>query len=144
MGETTTAVGAAEAINGALGAIMQGSLAVFGDIFGGRIDNIHIITGAHAEPDGRLLVHFNEGETLTVWDPEGVRVAPDEFRISSATRVRWEWFWYGRDKTPENRYFIEHVVRAGLVEASSDDPRHGASAFAPSLDRNAVELLGMM
>jgi len=144
MGEVTTAVSAADAINEALGVIKQGSLVMFGDIFGGRIDNIHVVIGAHAEPDGRLVVHFNEGETLTVWDPEGVRVAQDEFRIASATRVRWEWFWYGRDKTPDNRCFIEHVVRDGLVRASSDYPRYGASTFAPSLDRNAVELFGMM
>ena len=144
MGGMGMAVGAAEAINEALGAIKQGSLVVFGDIFGGRIDNIHVITGAHAEQDGRLIVEFNEGETLTVWNPEGVRVSLVEFRISTATRVRWEWFWYGRDKTPDNRCFIEHVVRDGLVQASSDYPRYGASSFAPSLDRNAVELLGMM
>ena len=47
--------------------ITSGSLAVFGDVFGGRIDDIHVITAARVIGDPeRLLIDFNEGETLEV------------------------------------------------------------------------------
>ena len=56
--------------------VKRGSLVVFGDIFGGRIDNIHTVTaaGALGDPE-RLIVEFDEGETLEVWDPGNATVS---------------------------------------------------------------------
>jgi hypothetical protein len=92
--------------------VKRGSLVVYGDIFGGRIDNMHRVISAHAigEPD-RLVVEFNEGETLEIWDPGHASISAREFRRSSASRVRWEWFYYGRPKTSENREQVLHRAR---------------------------------
>ena len=129
------------AINVSLPRLKSGSLAVFGDIFGGRIDNIHtVLSAATGNAPSRLRVEFDEGESLEVWDPDDYTFGPRVFRIEKATRVRWEWFYYGRPKTPENRFFIEYEVWDGLVIANSDAdwaPRR----FAPSLLRPAVEIL---
>jgi hypothetical protein len=52
--------------------VKRGSLSAFGDIFGGRVDNIHTVTSATAEGEpARLVVVFDEGGTLEVWAPEG-------------------------------------------------------------------------
>lgn len=49
----------------------RGSLRVFGDIFGGRVANIDADRAAWADgrPE-RLVVAFDQGETLEVSDPE--------------------------------------------------------------------------
>jgi hypothetical protein len=119
--------------------IAAGSLSVFGDIFGGRIDNIHFVMGATLNDDGSATVSFNEGEKLTIWDPEEVEVNARRFVIRRASRVRWEWFYYGRPHALENLHYIEHRLADGQVEASSDWPK---SQFNPSLESPAVELLG--
>jgi hypothetical protein len=66
----------------------RGSLRVFGDIFGGRVDNIHSVKAA-ARAGGRperLVIAFDQGETLEVWDPEVDRLRTD--RVASPYRHR--------------------------------------------------------
>jgi hypothetical protein len=123
--------------------VKRGSLVVFGDIFGGRIDNIHIVTSVHAdsEPE-RLVIDFNEGETLEVWDPGDASISSREFRISTAARVRWEWFYYGRPKIAENRFFIEHVRLDDAVVASTNVTWYSPT-FTPTVEAPAVELVGI-
>jgi hypothetical protein len=130
-----------EAVKQALPNVKRGSLVVYGDIFGGRIDNIHTVVGAVANPDGTATVNFDQGESLRVWDAEGFEVSADTFRVHTASRVRWEWFYYGREHLPKNRYFREHHVVDGQVLAASNVDWYEPS-FAPSLDRPAVELIG--
>ena len=73
--------------------VKRGSLVVFGDIFAGRIDNIHVVTGARSGGDPeRLIVEFDGGETLEVWDPEFATVGL---------------------RRPRNRFFIEHTRADG-------------------------------
>lgn len=135
---------AATDISHKLPGVKSGSLVVYGDIFGGRIDNIHVITAAEVSPDRpeRLIIHFNEGETLTVWDPGHATISANEFRIADASRVRWEWYYYGRPRTDTNRYFIEHV-RTGDSVVVTTDVDWAPSQFKPIATRPAVELLGM-
>ncbi|MBO0730868.1 MAG: hypothetical protein J2P57_16555 [Acidimicrobiaceae bacterium] len=122
--------------------VKRGSLRVFGDIFGGRVDNIHVVTFARAEGEpARLVVTFNEGETLEVWDPEGAVIEPHTFRIATASRVRWEWFYYGREKAPANRYFIEHL-REGDTVLATTDVDWAPHRFEPTTQQPAVELVG--
>lgn len=123
--------------------VKRGSLVVFGDVFGGRIDNIHTVTAAEAlgNPE-RLVVRFDEGETLAVWDPGNATISSQQFCISTAAKVRWEWFYYGRPKTPENRFFIEHA-RADDVVVARTNATWGNQVFAPTVERAAVELVGI-
>jgi len=138
----TNAASIAAEIMRRLPRVKSGSLAVFGDIFGGRIDNVHVITAARVTGDPeRLVIDFNEGETLEVWDPQAAAISDRELRIQGASRVRWEWFFYGRPHSPENRHFVEHV-RAGEAVVATTDADWFPASFAPSLERPAVELVG--
>lgn len=56
----------------------------YGDIFGGRIDNIHTVTGAHALGPSRVVIEFDERETFEVWDPQGATISEAEFKIRKA------------------------------------------------------------
>jgi hypothetical protein len=89
--------------------------------------------------EGYVRLLFNEGETLEVWDPEGFRIDGRSFIIQRATRVRWEWFYYGRPKLSENRFFIEHNAIGEPIEASSnvDWAPHN---FKPSSAEPAVSI----
>lgn len=136
-----TASDVAERLKDRTGALKSGSLCVSGDVFGGRIDNVHVIVSAEAEDDDCLVLEFDGGETLRVWSPHGVVATEEEFRIQDASRVRWEWYYYGRNQTPENRFYIEHVRADGSIMVNTDAV-WAPKAFSPSSKRPAVELLG--
>jgi len=70
-----------------------------------------------------------------------VSISDREFRIQQATRVRREWFHYGRPRTTASPRFIEHRVTKAGVEATTDGDR-SRHRLAPSRDTAAVELLG--
>jgi hypothetical protein len=114
----------------------SGSLRFFGEWFGGRRDNWHVITVAAASGDD-LIVEFDEGEKLTVSEPSGVQVDPKTFQIDEASRVCWEWFSYGEAKTEENLYVIEYLRTSdGVTVADSakwDGTTHRPDASAPAV-----------
>ncbi len=98
---------------------INGSLCVFGDWFGRPMDNWHQLV-SHETKQGYARLTFNEGETLDVWEPIGLRMDAKSFIIQRAVRVRWEWFYYGRPKSPENRFFIEHILSDQGIEVASN------------------------
>jgi len=122
--------------------VKRGSLVVYGDIFGGRIDNIHVVRSAHtAGTPPHLVIEFDDDECLEVWEPRDCSVSETELRIDHAAKVRWEWFYYGRPKSRANRYFIEHSCRGETVTATSNVDWY-SPAFNPTSRRPAVEIVG--
>ncbi len=130
----------ARSIERQIASLPCGSLAFFGDIFGGRIDNIHRFVAAHVEDSNSLVIDFDGAETLRVWDPESAEISPTTFLIQRASRVRWEWFSYGRPLTPENLRVIESAWVGGRLTVVEDGAplRHD---LRPSAERPAVEML---
>lgn len=119
---------------------VHGSLRTFGDWFGKPYDNDHQVTGATAAGD-RLVVDFDEGERLTVWNPRGGFIdATNGLLIGRADRVRFEHIYHGRPRTEANRYVIEHVVDGTSVSASTTADWYEPH-FRPTLAHAAVELL---
>jgi hypothetical protein len=117
---------------------INGSLCVFGDWFGRPMDNWHRLV-SHEENEGYIQLNFNEGETLQVWEPSGFRFEGKSFIIQHASRVRWEWFYYGRPQLPENRFFVEHSLTADGVEAESN-VNWAPHNFKPSKANPAVSI----
>jgi len=117
---------------------INGSLCVFGDWFGRPMDNCHRLLYCEAK-EGYVRLSFDEGETLEVWNPAEVRMEGESFIIQRASRVRWEWFYSGRPKLPENRFFIEHVASGDRIEASSD-AHWAAYSFQPSTGKPAISI----
>jgi hypothetical protein len=64
---------------------------MFGDWFGHPMDNVHHVVNADADGD-RLMLSFNNGETITIWNPSGYSIARFTILIFDADRVRWEWY----------------------------------------------------
>jgi hypothetical protein len=108
----TNAEQIADRIRRALPSIKCGTLRFWGSWFGRPYDNWHQIVDCAAE--GEILrLRFNEGEVLSVFSPRNTSIDEHTFRIDDADRVRWEWFYYGRTKTPENKYFQEFIKQQG-------------------------------
>lgn len=79
----------------------DGSLRFFGQWFGRPYDNFHIPVSARL--DGSVLtILFNGGEKCAVYDPLGIVNEPNDFHIERASKVVWEWYYYGREHTSEN------------------------------------------
>lgn len=88
---------------------------------------------------------FDQGETLLVWSPNGLTIDhgltidQPKLRISDAARIRWEWFYYGRAKTPENRYFQDFTKSAAGISASTNVDWY-TPVFHPTETEAAVEI----
>jgi hypothetical protein len=120
-----------------------GSLKVYGDWFGGREDSIHTVLEGHVDEAGNFVLQFREGERLIVSNPKGCTFEPKTargpwLRIERATRVRWEWYYYGRPRQPDNLFVEEHWISGTDVEASSTFHWH-EQRFSPTLLEPAVE-----
>ncbi len=84
----------------------------------------------------RLEMVFQRGERLAVWNPAGLtlwgaaRDVPDfgpgrlvrVFAIGKASRVRWQWHYYGRPKQPENLCYEDHIVTGSGVSWRTNYP----------------------
>ena len=88
--------------------VKSGSLRFWGNWFGKPYDNWHVVVSCDATDDC-LQIHFNEGEVLAVWNPVGVQIDETQFRIGSATAVRWAWYSYGQARTPANLRHIDYA-----------------------------------
>ena len=98
-----------------------------GEFFGRPYDNIHRLIGCSPLVDG-VQFTFDEGETLTVWHPSRWGISTARFEILEASRVRWEWFYYGREKSPENRYHIEWTACGDVAAVSTNVDWHQTSS----------------
>jgi hypothetical protein len=112
---------------------IAGTLQIFGQWFGRPYDNIHTLVGAQWDSD-HLLMRFNGGESLRVWQPEGLSVHGRQFVISSATRVLWQWYYYGRPQIPQNLYFEDYVVHSDHIVAKSS-----ADWYVPNLKPDSTK-----
>src|SRR5580704_161436 len=109
----------ADRIRQALPNVKSGTLRFWGEWFGKPYDNWHQLVRCEAKPDV-LRLFFNEDEILSVWAPGRLEVDRSTFRISTADRVRWEWFYYGRPKTASNLYFQDFVRSSAGISATTN------------------------
>jgi hypothetical protein len=117
---------------------VSGSLRIFGDWFGRPHDNCHVLTSVDVEVD-RVVLRFEQGEFLQVWSPSDPEFASHRFAIRSASRVRWEWYYYGRPHLPKNRYFLDYVVAGESVDVTTNVDWYSPDLH-PSLQEYAVTL----
>jgi hypothetical protein len=134
----TDATQMVEHLNAAMPNVKVGALRFWGEWFGKPYDNQHRLV--LCEADGDLLrCQYDEGETLSVWSPKRLEANSQTFRISDAAKVRWEWFYYGRPKTPANRYFMEFSKTADSIGAKTNVDWYSPN-LRPTMDFPAVEI----
>jgi hypothetical protein len=122
----------------ALPTLLGGSLQFWGDWFGRPHDNVHQIVHCWADHDV-LKLTFDEDEVLSIWHPRGCLADGRTFRVESADRVRWEWFYYGRPKTSANLLFMDYVRTPEGITATSNVDWY-TPEFRTSLTHPAVQM----
>ena len=135
MGETEEI---ADRIRNALPNVKRGSLRIWGEWFGRPYDNFHTLV--RCEEQDYLRLTFHQGETLFVWSPRSLSMNNAKFRIKTAVRVRWEWFYYGRPQVQENLYFME-FEKSSLKITSKTNIDFYKPTLRPSVWRPAVEIV---
>lgn len=96
-----------------------GSLRIFGDWFGRPYDNFHV-PKTFSFVDNILVITFENDETLTIWNPSQLQIEEHTFKVEEASKVRWEWFYYGRPKIEENRFFLEYAKDQSAIHADTN------------------------
>jgi hypothetical protein len=117
--------------------VHSGTLCFWGVWFGRPHDNRHSVVRAEAEGDC-LVLHFNDEEILKVWHPQGWRIDAQQFVIHSATRVLWQWYWYGRPHAPANLMSHDFVRQGAEVSFQSTFPIN--TPGTPTLLEPAVQI----
>jgi hypothetical protein len=128
----------AEQIQKALPGVKSGTLRFWGVWFGRPHDNIHAVLECEAKDDV-LRIRFNEDEVLSVWFPKELTLDASKFQIFDAERVRWEWFYYGRPKTEENRFFYD-LIKTDKSVVASTNVNWGQPEMRPRRSLAAVEI----
>lgn len=118
----------------------SGTLRIWGQWFGRPMDNMHTCVACDVI-DGQLILNFDQGETLKVWNPSNVTAVGATLTIESASRVRWQWYYYGRNQTPENLLYLDYEVNDGKITLHSNFYR--SAGDAASLGEPAIQLCGM-
>ena len=119
--------------------LKPGTLRFWGDWFGRPNDNVHTAEECAAIGD-ILRITFDQGEVLSVFNPEDLQISEMAFRIGRASRVRWEWFCYGRPKTPSNLCYRDYASTEGAVSATTNVDWSGTD-LRPEATEPAVEMV---
>ncbi|MHB8927900.1 MAG: hypothetical protein ACYC9Q_09640 [Bacillota bacterium] len=118
--------------------IKRGRPSFFGDTLDLPAGETRTIADVDLE-DECLVLRFETGEILRVWDPSGPDVGDNSFVIAHASRVVWEWYPDLAKQSPEGRLYREYSVRGSGIEARTNaDPY--MSRLQPKVGYPAVEL----
>lgn len=118
----------------------SGTLMIWGEWFGRPMDNVHICRSCTSEHDF-ITLHFEGMERLRVWNPGPMTTRGYTLVIETATKVRWEWYYYGRPQLPENLMFNEYELNGKTITLRSN--RRQVRTTSASAQENAVELIGL-
>ena len=112
-----------------------GSMRFWGEWFGRPYDNFHKPLSAEFN-GGVLTIRFDGGEQCTVYDPSVIVNEPNDFHVERASKIAWEWYYYGKERAPENLCRWEFTLIDNAVSlkcsgtsqkcASNADPREYA------------------
>jgi hypothetical protein len=101
--------------------IKAGTLRFYGTWFGKPLDNYHkIVKLNYIELEDCLVFEFDRGEILSIWNAKKISTENNHFSIVDASWVRWTWYDYGKDKTPENLLFIEYYQNKSIITGRSN------------------------
>ena len=117
--------------------VHSGTLQFWGVWFGRPHDNCHTIVRAEVEGDC-LILHFNDAETLRIWHPSQWQIDSYQFIIHSASRVLWQWFYFGRPHAPGNLMRHDFVREPLSIRFESTFP--GQRGEKPNIHQPAVQI----
>lgn len=83
--------------------LKNGTLRFWGDWFGRPYDNYHkVVAVDHDTNKSVLVICFDNDEKCIVYEPIDIISNKNEFHITKATKIVWEWYFYGKEHIPQN------------------------------------------
>mgnify|MGYP000855984742 FL=1 len=103
------------------GLVKGGSLCFFGHWFGRPHDNYHILElVTYNSSTNSLTFNFNENETLTIFNAQGISEFSNQLIIYSADKIYWEWYYYGKVQTKDTKCFIEILRQDNILTGKTN------------------------
>ena len=103
------------------GQVKGGSLCFYGHWFGRPYDNCHEVKSISFDQADRLLtMDFNEGERLTLKNPNIIKEFKNQLTIATADKIHWTWHSYGNSQTNDNFFFIDIEKENGQINGKSN------------------------
>ncbi len=90
-----------------LDSLRPGTLSFWGNWFGRPYDNIHRIVGAYSLEE-TTIIYFDQAETLLIDEPRDWSLEGGLLLVRHASRVRFQWFYFGRLPDRETLQFEEY------------------------------------
>ena len=126
-------------MNGNFSVTKKGSFRFWGDWFGRPLDNLHKPMKCSVDKD-ILTVWFEDGEKLTVYNPENIVSNDGEFSIKDAAKILWEWYLYGETMAKEFKKYIEYVRSSDGKIVKRTNLGKGTEEVIDPKGSNAVEV----
>lgn len=105
--------------------VKQISLCIWGDGPGRPYDNIYTLVRKEMnEAENLLTLYFDENEKCTVFNPSGVEWDGMRFKVETADKIIWQFYYYGKPQTSETLIQLEytfidkkhvHVIEKGYL-----------------------------
>jgi|SRR5690606_13835504 len=119
-----------------------GALKIYNIWFGRPYDNLHKISNlSFLEKENILEIDFDEGERLTLWSPKNIQIGSNIFEIKNASKIKWEWYLYGEDKTEINKRFWVFKPLLGFIINITSNDEYLKSGLKVKSYKNALEIL---
>lgn len=108
--------------------IKGGSICIWGEWFGRPYDNFHTVESVQWRKT-EIVIHFDQGESLYIYNPANIINEEKRFVIGEATKVLFVWYYYGKEHTYDNLYVRQYIKDAdgNLLRAAGKrrDVRNG-------------------
>jgi len=106
------------------------ALELWGESFGRPGEDGHTLLSVTVTNDC-LRLHFNDDETLAIWNPSGIRRANGELIVLDATAIRWTSYKAARCRTLENLICRDYVRQddGHIAFRTNDDQIPGRGVF---------------
>ncbi|MGO1544452.1 MAG: hypothetical protein ACTHXA_08945 [Gulosibacter sp.] len=97
-----------------------GSLACFGAVHGGKVDNYHELVEVHSVAR-HLILLFEDGVSVHIWHPMGLKLGVPGLVITGASKVVLEVMTIGSEGEPTTTRTTEYrVTDSAEVEVRAD------------------------
>lgn len=97
----------------------KGELYVLGHGFRRPYGHPYTISACTGTGD-QLMITFDEGETLTLWQPRDLQLTSESLVIRQANQIRWEWTHSDWPKVPGAFHILDLCRRGNNIEVLMD------------------------
>lgn len=118
--------------------IKGGAIRMYGDWFGKRYANFHVLKSAKFNEHTKILtLEFDKGEVLEIYRPRNIFEAPTFLKIIDADRIKLTWHKSNPVNKAQNLYYFDYRFSNNKISVESNvdwyKPDYNVSLSAPAL-----------